>query len=601
MTKVKICGLQEMEHMEAAAKADAAGFVFAPSRRRVSIEQASKLAAGLPESVETIGVFVNAELAEVLEAIKKVPLSMVQLHGDETDDFIRSIPVKVIQAFSIRDEEDVLKLEQSIADYVLVDAPGIEYRGGSGKTFDWSLLEQAAIEPGRLIVAGGLDAGNVGQAISSTAPFMVDVSSGVETDGRKDADKIKIFIKTVKGDSMQQTTGTKEETGFFGRFGGQFVPETLMRAVKELETAYAEAKSDPEFQEHYHHYLKEYVGRQQPLTFAARLTEAWKGPKVYLKREDLNHTGAHKINNAIGQALLAIRMGKRKIVAETGAGQHGVATATICALLDLECVIFMGEEDIRRQQLNVFRMKLLGAKVESVTKGSATLKDAVNEALRYWVSNVGDTHYLIGSALGPHPFPTMVRDFQSVIGRETREQILEKEGRLPDVILACVGGGSNAIGMFHPFVEDESVRLIGVEAAGEGVETARHAATLTKGTEGVLHGAYMKLLQDENGQVQEAHSISAGLDYPGVGPEHVHLEDIGRIEYMAVTDEEALSSVISLSRLEGIIPALESAHAIAEAEKTAAGMAPEDIMVICVSGRGDKDMATYAEKLEGLA
>ncbi|HSJ38917.1 MAG TPA: tryptophan synthase subunit beta [Planococcus sp. (in: firmicutes)] len=400
---------------------------------------------------------------------------------------------------------------------------------------------------------------------------------------------------------MQQTTGTEKDTGFFGRFGGQFVPETLMRAVKELEEAYAEAKLDPEFLETYHHYLKEYVGREQPLTFAARLTEAWGGPKVYLKREDLNHTGAHKINNAIGQALLAIRMGKRKIVAETGAGQHGVATATICALLDLECVIFMGEEDIKRQQLNVFRMKLLGAKVESVTKGSATLKDAVNEALRYWVSNVGDTHYLIGSALGPHPFPTMVRDFQSVIGKETRRQILEKEGRLPDVILACVGGGSNAIGMFHPFLEDTSVRLIGVEAAGEGVETNRHAATLTKGTEGVLHGAFMKLLQDENGQVQEAHSISAGLDYPGVGPEHVHLEDIGRVQYKAVTDVEALASVILLSRLEGIIPALESAHAVAEAEKTAAGMGPEEILIICVSGRGDKDMATYAEKLEGLA
>ncbi|MFC3209532.1 tryptophan synthase subunit beta [Planomicrobium okeanokoites] len=601
MTKVKICGLQEEVHVRAASAADAAGFVFAPSRRRVTVEQAAHLADELPGSVEKIGVFVNAELDEVLAAVREVPLTMVQLHGDETDEFIRSIPVKVIQAFSVRDIEDVKKLEKSIADYVLVDAPGIDFRGGSGRTFDWSLLEKSSIDPARLIVAGGLDSANVGQAIGSLAPYMVDVSSGVETKGKKDADKIKSFIKTVKGDSMQQATGTENVTGFFGRFGGQFVPETLMKAVKELEAAYAEAKEDADFQADYHKYLKEYVGREQPLTYAARLTEAWGGPKVYLKREDLNHTGAHKINNAIGQALLAIRMGKRKIVAETGAGQHGVATATICALLDLECVIFMGEEDIRRQQLNVFRMKLLGAKVESVTKGSATLKDAVNEALRYWVTNVEDTHYLIGSALGPHPFPTMVRDFQSVIGRETREQILDKEGRLPDVILACVGGGSNAIGMFHPFVGDESVRLIGVEAAGEGVDTARHAATLTKGTEGVLHGAYMKLLQDENGQVQEAHSISAGLDYPGVGPEHVHLEDIGRVEYKAVTDEEALASVIKLSRLEGIIPALESAHAVAEAEKAAAAMGPEEILIICVSGRGDKDMATYAEKLEGLA
>lgn len=601
MTKVKICGLQEIEHVWAASGADAVGFVFAPSSRRISVEKASRLAAELPESTEKIGVFVNAELKEILDAIEKVPLTLVQLHGDETNDLIRSIPVKVIQAFSVRDQDDVKKLKRSIADYVLVDAPGTQFRGGSGKTFDWNLLDKASIESSRLVLAGGLDAGNVSLAIGRTAPYMVDVSSGVETEGKKDAEKIKTFIKIVKGDSMQQAEGTNKETGFFGRFGGQFVPETLMKAVKELEAAYAEAKDDPEFQASYHSYLKEYVGREQPLTFAARLTEAWGGPKVYLKREDLNHTGAHKINNAIGQALLAIRMGKRKIVAETGAGQHGVATATICALLDLECVIFMGEEDIRRQQLNVFRMKLLGARVESVTKGSATLKDAVNEALRYWVTNVGDTHYLIGSALGPHPFPTMVRDFQSVIGKETREQILGKEGRLPDVILACIGGGSNAIGMFHPFVEDQSVRLIGVEAAGEGVDTARHAATLTKGTEGVLHGAYMKLLQDENGQVQEAHSISAGLDYPGVGPEHVYLEDIGRVEYKAITDEEALASVISLSRLEGIIPALESAHAVAEAEKTAAAMGPEEILIICVSGRGDKDMATYAEKLEGLA
>nr|WP_241663048.1 tryptophan synthase subunit beta [Planococcus citreus] len=394
---------------------------------------------------------------------------------------------------------------------------------------------------------------------------------------------------------------TIDPVGFFGRYGGQFVPETLMKAVKELEAAYEDAKNDAEFQKEYHHYLKEYVGREQPLTFAARMTEAWGGPKIYLKREDLNHTGAHKVNNAIGQALLAQRMGKRKIVAETGAGQHGVATATICALFDLDCVVFMGEEDIKRQQLNVFRMKLLGARVESVTKGSGTLKDAVNEALRYWVTNVEDTHYLIGSALGPHPFPTMVRDFQSVIGKETKRQILEKEGRLPDAIVACVGGGSNAIGMFHPFIEDASVRLIGAEAAGDGVDTERHAATLTKGSEGVLHGAMMKILQDDAGQVQEAHSISAGLDYPGIGPEHAHLADNGRVTYEAITDDEALASVIEMSRLEGIIPALESAHAIAEAKKQAQSMTADELLVICVSGRGDKDMATYAEKLEGLS
>ncbi|MFD1863670.1 tryptophan synthase subunit beta [Planococcus chinensis] len=598
MTKVKICGLMEPQHVKAAAGADAIGFVFAPSKRRVSIEQAAGLAKHAPADVERIGVFVNASLEDIERAVREVPLTMVQLHGDEPDELVRSISVPVIQAFSIRNTEDAARLKGSGADFVLVDAPGTDYRGGSGHVFDWSLLEGADIETSRLIVAGGLNPGNVNAAIRQTAPYMVDVSSGVETDGRKDTMKITEFIRKAKGDSMQQAV---EKTGFFGKYGGQFVPETLMKAVKELEDAYAEAKADPAFQEEYHTYLKEYVGREQPLTFAKRLTEAWGGPKVYLKREDLNHTGAHKINNALGQALLAMRMGKRKIVAETGAGQHGVATATVCALFDLECVIFMGEEDIKRQQLNVFRMKLLGARVESVTKGSATLKDAVNEALRYWVTNVEDTHYLIGSALGPHPFPTMVRDFQSVIGEETRRQIVEHEGRLPDAILACVGGGSNAIGMFYPFLKDEAVRLIGVEASGEGLDTDKHAATMSKGTEGVLHGAFMKLLQSESGQVLEAHSVSAGLDYPGIGPEHAYLADIGRVEYVAITDAEALEAVVTFSRLEGIIPALESAHAISQAEKTAKEMSADEILVICVSGRGDKDMATYAERLEGLA
>lgn len=598
MTRVKICGLKEVQHIEAAKGADAIGFVFAPSKRRVSIEQAAELAQYVPISTDKIGVFVNASLEEIEETVEKVPLTMVQLHGDEPDELVEAIQVPVIQAFSIRSKEDVGKLERSKADFILVDAPGTDYRGGSGKVFDWSLLEGAKVDASRLIVAGGLNPANVRAAIGQTNPHMVDVSSGVETDGRKDAVKIQEFIKQAKGGSMQETV---EKTGFFGKYGGQFVPETLMKAVKELEEAYAEAKQDPEFVNEYHRYLSEYVGREQPLTYAKRLTEAWGGPKVYLKREDLNHTGAHKINNALGQALLAIRMGKRKIVAETGAGQHGVATATVCALFDLECVIFMGEEDIKRQQLNVFRMKLLGARVESVTKGSSTLKDAVNEALRYWVTNVEDTHYLIGSALGPHPFPTMVRDFQSVIGEETKRQIVAHEGRLPDTVLACIGGGSNAIGMFYPFIGDESVRLIGVEASGEGLHTEKHAATMAKGTEGVLHGAFMKLLQDESGQVLEAHSISAGLDYPGVGPEHSHLADIGRVEYVSITDAEALDAVVTFSRLEGIIPALESAHAIAQAEKTAKEMNPDELLVICVSGRGDKDMATYAERLEGLS
>lgn len=389
--------------------------------------------------------------------------------------------------------------------------------------------------------------------------------------------------------------------GQYGIYGGRYIPETLMQAVLELEQAYAEVKEDPAFRERMNDLLENYVGRQTPLYYAEHLTRTIGGAKIYLKREDLNHTGAHKINNTIGQALLAERMGKRKIVAETGAGQHGVATATVCALLDLECVIFMGEEDIRRQELNVFRMELLGAKVISVTQGSRTLKDAVNEALRYWVKHVDDTHYLMGSVLGPHPFPEIVRDFQAVIGQETRAQILEKEGKLPEAIVACVGGGSNAIGMFHPFIDDEEVALYGIEAAGSGLDTEKHAATMSKGEVGVLHGSMMYLLQDENGQVTEAHSISAGLDYPGVGPEHSLLKDIGRVQYEAVTDQQALDALQLLCQKEGIIPALESAHAVAHATELARGMQPEEVVVICLSGRGDKDVMTVRNALKGEA
>ncbi|MEK4885028.1 tryptophan synthase subunit beta [Bacillus sp. FSL W8-1127] len=390
-----------------------------------------------------------------------------------------------------------------------------------------------------------------------------------------------------------------DEKGYFGPFGGRFVPETLMRAVQELEIAYEEAKNDENFLQKLRYYLKEYVGRQTPLYYAKNLTEKLGGAKIYLKREDLNHTGAHKINNTIGQALLALRMGKRKVVAETGAGQHGVATATVSALLNMDCIIFMGEEDARRQKLNVFRMELLGAKVVSVRQGSGTLKDAVNEALRYWVANVEDTHYIMGSVLGPHPFPKIVRDFQSVIGKETKQQIIEKEGKLPDAIVACVGGGSNAMGMFYPFLEDESVRLFGVEAAGSGLDTGKHAATLTKGSVGILHGSKMYLLQDENGQIQEAHSISAGLDYPGVGPEHSLLKEIKRVHYTSVTDQEALEGFQTLTKTEGIIPALESSHAVAHALKLAPTMKPEEVLVVCLSGRGDKDVETVQAVLKG--
>lgn len=390
-----------------------------------------------------------------------------------------------------------------------------------------------------------------------------------------------------------------DERGHFGDFGGRYVPETLMQAILELEEEYKKAQADESFQKELKALLKDYVGRETPLYFAENLTNYAGGAKVYLKREDLNHTGAHKINNSLGQALLALRMGKRKIVAETGAGQHGVATATACALLNLECIIFMGEEDIRRQQLNVFRMELLGAKVVGVQSGSATLKDAVNEALRYWVTNVEDTHYILGSVMGPHPFPMIVRDFQSVIGNETKKQYLEKEGKLPDAVVACIGGGSNSMGMFYPFIKDDTVRMVGVEAAGLGTDTDKHAASLTKGTPGVLHGALMYLLQDEHGQIREAHSISAGLDYPGVGPEHSYLKDSGRAEYESITDDEALDALKLLCKLEGIIPALESSHAVAYALKLAPQMKKDEGLVICLSGRGDKDVETVRARLGG--
>ncbi len=389
--------------------------------------------------------------------------------------------------------------------------------------------------------------------------------------------------------------------GRFGRYGGQYVPETLMPALSELEQAATKAWKDKAFTRELNHLLRSYVGRATPLYEATRLTKHYcrsdGGPRIWLKREDLNHTGAHKINNALGQALLALRMGKKRIIAETGAGQHGVATATVCARFGLQCVIYMGEEDMRRQSLNVFRMKLLGAQVEPVSAGTATLKDATSEAIRDWVTNVETTHYILGSVAGPHPYPMLVRDFHAVIGQETRQQCSDAFGGLPDVLLACVGGGSNAMGLFHPFVEETSVRMIGVEAAGDGVDTGRHAATITEGRIGVLHGAMSLLLQDDDGQVKEAHSISAGLDYPGVGPEHSYLREIGRAEYAAVTDQEALNALKLVSQLEGIIPALETAHAFAWLETLCPTLKPGTEIVINCSGRGDKDVNTVAQKL----
>lgn len=390
-----------------------------------------------------------------------------------------------------------------------------------------------------------------------------------------------------------------DENGRFGKFGGRFVPETLMNALLELEEAYLHYSKDAQFQEEVRYLLHKYSGRPTSLYYAERLSEHLGGAKIYLKREDLNHTGAHKINNTIGQGLLAKRMGKSKIIAETGAGQHGVASATVAALLGLECKVFMGEEDMKRQQLNVFRMQLLGSEVVPVLSGTRTLKDACNETLRYWVSHVDDTYYILGSVTGPHPYPMMVRDFQRIIGDEAREQIVKEEGRLPDYVVAAVGGGSNAMGIFYPFVGDESVKLLGVEAAGRGVETEEHAATMTKGRHGVFQGSLSYVLQDEHGQVQPAHSISAGLDYPGIGPEHAYLKDSGRAEYVPITDAEALEALQLLSRTEGIIPALESSHAIAQTMKLAPTLGKDKVIVVSLSGRGDKDVEAIMGYLGG--
>jgi len=400
------------------------------------------------------------------------------------------------------------------------------------------------------------------------------------------------YTETIPLSSANNRASTQwlpDARGRFGEFGGMFVPETLMQPLRELIAAYSEAKADPEFHRQVDYYLSNYVGRPTPLYFAENLSRHVGGARIYLKREDLCHTGSHKLNNTLPQSLLTQRMGKRRVIAETGAGQHGVATATAAALFGFECEVYMGEEDMRRQRLNVFRMELLGAKVIPVSSGTKTLKDAINEAMRDWVASVESTHYVIGSVVGPHPFPMMVRDFQSVIGREAKEQFLEAEGRMPECCVACVGGGSNSMGLFHPFLEEET-RLIGVEGGGESLDSGRHAATLCAGSKGVLHGAYSYVLQDEHGQIEATHSISAGLDYPGVGPEHSFLKDSGRVEYVSASDTEAVAAFGLLSQLEGIIPALESAHAVAYAMQVAASAPKQSALVVCLSGRGDKDV-----------
>jgi tryptophan synthase beta chain len=517
---------------------------------------------------------------------------------------------------STREDLAAATLYKGIADWLLLDAKPSEDSvrpGGNGRAFDWTVLSH--LDRGLpFMLSGGLDAANVAEAIRISRPDGVDVSSGVEErPGVKNSDKIRAFVAAARAAFARPETTTgpdamiekpklnsfrngPDERGHFGQFGGRFVAETLMPLILSLEQAYKDAKADPAFHKEMDGHLTHYVGRPSPLYFAERLTEHLGGAKIYLKREELNHTGSHKVNNVLGQIMLARRMGKPRIIAETGAGQHGVATATLCARFGLKCVVYMGAVDVARQAPNVYRMKLLGAEVVPVQSGSRTLKDAMNEALRDWVTNVHDTFYCIGTVAGPHPYPGMVRDFQSIIGHETRAQMQELEGRLPDSLIACIGGGSNAMGLFHPFLDDPSVEIYGVEAAGHGL-TSLHAASIAGGRPGVLHGNRTYLLMDDDGQIEEAHSISAGLDYPGIGPEHSWLHEIGRATYLSATDAEALEAFQLLSRLEGIIPALESAHAIAKVVELAPKKLRDHLMVVNLSGRGDKDVPQVSEML----
>jgi len=530
-------------------------------------------------------------------------LTAIQLHGQEDAREYLDLGVVVIKASAPQSDEEVAAL-LSLPDtvQVLVDAHDPVNHGGTGKAANWTMAHKvAAVRP--VWLAGGLNPKNVSEAIVAVHPFGVDVSSGIESaPGIKNHDRLRAFVTSILHPPSPIPEGPSfghrdpDARGYFGEFGGRFIPETLVAPVEELTTAYFAARKDPEFVAELRHLLDTFVGRPTPL-YEARHLAGESGVRVFLKREDLAHTGAHKINNAIGQVLLAKRMGKTRVVAETGAGQHGVATATACALLGLECVVYMGADDIVRQALNVFRMRILGATVTSVDGGSRTLKDAINEAMRDWVANVATTAYVLGSVLGPHPYPLMVREFQSVIGAEARAQLLRVAGRLPDAVIACVGGGSNAMGIFDAFVEDSSVRLIGVEAGGRGISEGEHAARFAGGVAGVLHGTRSLLLQDAAGNILSTHSVSAGLDYPSVGPEHAHLASIGRTEYAWVDDDAALKGFTWLAEQEGLLPALESSHAAAWLQQHLSDFPSGSIVVLNLSGRGDKDVDTVRRLL----
>lgn len=623
-TYIKTCGMKRLEDIAAVNEAhpDMCGFIidFPKSKRSISAEQQIELASRLDPTICSVGVFVDAPISKIAKLTQIGSIQAVQLHGNEDEAYLAQLRTQctlpIIKAFQIRNTNDLAKAEISSADMVLLDSGQ-----GSGKSFDWDLLKTFN-RP--YLLAGGLSPQTIPEAINNLNPWGVDLSSGLETNELKDREKIQCataIVHQTTASAHQSTTATNQKTettpqttsntnpteskeqhmttqntskGRFGIHGGQYIPETLMNAIIELDEAYIHFKDDPEFKAELQKLLNDYAGRPSRLYYARRMSEDLGGAKIYLKREDLNHTGAHKINNVLGQALLAKKMGKTRLIAETGAGQHGVATATAAALLDMECVVFMGREDTERQALNVYKMRLLGAEVHPVDSGTGTLKDAVSETFREWTNRIDDTHYCLGSCMGPHPFPTIVRDFQAVISSEIKEQMLELEGKLPDVVMACVGGGSNAIGSFYHFIDNPEVRLIGCEAAGRGIDTFETAATIATGKLGIFHGMKSYFCQDEHGQIAPVYSISAGLDYPGIGPEHAALHDAGRAEYVAITDDEAVDAFEYLSRTEGIIPAIESAHAVAYACKLAPTMSPDQTIVITLSGRGDKDCVTIA-------
>jgi len=632
MTWVKICGITTLEDAYHAVRfgADAIGLNFYRSSARcVDLKVAQKICQNLPKHIVRVGVFVNEVDALVQEILQTCPLDYLQFHGDEPFSYCQKFVGHFFKAFRVENPSDLKKIPSYLSlqgedRLFLLDSRKEGQYGGTGISFDWRLALKA--RPfGQLILSGGLKAENVRKALSKVKPYGVDVSSGVESDpkknpGEKDPELIRKFIHAVrlwdnrsepspvtppnsapKGSAKkvrkERNKVAEKSSGRFGQMGGAYVPETLIPALEQLDQAFIEMKKDEKFWQEFRKLLRTYVGRPTPLYYAKRLSEAMDCGKIFLKREDLCHTGAHKINNALGQGLLACRMGKKRVIAETGAGQHGVATATAAALLNLSCDIFMGEEDIQRQAPNVERMKILGANVICVSSGAKTLKDALNEALRDWVTHIRNTHYILGSVAGPHPYPTLVREFQSVIGREVHRQILKRVGRLPDFLVACVGGGSNAMGLFSEFLDYRKIVLIGVEAGGEGLHTGRHAASLTEGKLGVLHGSQSYVLQDSFGQIREAHSISAGLDYPGVGPELAYLKETERLRVETITDKEAIEGFEILARTEGIIAALETSHAIAYLKKMK-GKA-DQIVVVNLSGRGDKDLSSYLKYKEG--